>query len=98
MKSIDKEMKRVATKTDRIILSVVIGTCAAILLALICIWLSSLMPDNPETCTCRFQQHRVHFGDQYTKVNKECWQNGHGDVVVGDSVYLDVAWFANDCE
>lgn len=54
--------------------------------------------DNPETCTCRFAQHRVHFGDQYTKTNRKCIDLGSGSVQVGDTVYLDVKWFSNECE
>ena len=53
---------------------------------------------EPTDCTCRFQRHRVHFGDQYTKVNRKCWHNSNGHVVVGDTVYLDVKWFTNECE
>ena len=53
---------------------------------------------DPEPCTCRFQQHRVHFGDQYTKVNRKCIDLGNGSVRVGDTVYLDVKWFTNECE
>lgn len=53
---------------------------------------------DPSDCTCRFAQQRVHFGDQYTKVNRKCIDLGGGSVRAGDTTYLDVKWFTNDCD
>ena len=74
------------------------GIFGGIVLTFIGLFFYNAHQSKPETCTCRFQQHRVHFGDQYTKVNRKCWHNSNGHVVVGDTVYLDVKWFTNECE
>ena len=74
------------------------GIIGGVVLTFIGLFLYNVITSTPETCTCRFAQHRVHFGDQYTKVNRKCWQNGYGHVVVGDTVYIDVKWFTNECE
>ena len=54
--------------------------------------------NKADDCTCRFTQHRVHFGDQYTKVNRKCIDLGNGSVRAGDTVYIGVRQFTNECE
>ena len=88
MSEFDKEMKR-GLMAYAVLVVIVVAIVVAFFHALI---------NFPETCTCRFKQHRVHFGDQYTKTNRKCISLGGGSVQAGDTVYLDVKWYRNECE
>lgn len=74
------------------------GIMGGITLTFIGFFFYNVHQSKPETCTCRFAQHRVHFGDQYTKTNRKCIDLGNGSVQTGDTVYLDVKWFTNECD
>ena len=90
MKEFDKEMNRGLVVY---VLSVVVVFTVALVVTLL-----HAVNDTPESCTCRFQQHRVHYGNTYTKTNRKCIDLGNGSVQAGDTVYLDVKWYRNECE